>query len=191
VLPADRLAAAAARVPARPLEGVAFRLIHARFATTALSAIGSLRRGGRYNAPGAFEALYLADSPMTALQEVEALVRTEAGLLGVKGPPRILLSVEYVLGAVADLTDREIQATLGTDAEELCSPWRPLNARGQPAPTQELGAAIRATGRPEALKVPSARERTAHNLVIFPDRLAVDSVVRVYDDSGLVDARLP
>ena len=191
MLSADALDAAVVRLTARPLGGVAFRLIHARYAVTALSAIGSLRRGGRYNAPGTFEALYLADSPVTALREVEALVQTEAGLLGVKGPPRILLSVEYALSAVADLADPEIQAAIGTDPDELCVPWRPLNARGRPPPTQELGAAIRATRRLEAVKVPSARDRTAHNLVIFPDRLATDSIVRVHDDSGLIDARLP
>jgi RES domain-containing protein len=149
VFPADRLAAAAARLPARPLNGVAFRLIHARYAATALSAIGSLRRGGRYNIPGAFEALYLADSPVTALREVEALVQTEAGLLGVKGPPRILLSVEYVLSAVADLTDSEIQATLATDADELCAPWRPLNARGSRPPPRSSG---QRSGRPAGSK---------------------------------------
>jgi RES domain-containing protein len=191
VLPAGNLAAVVARLPTRSLDGVAFRLIHARYAATALSAIGALQWGGRYNGPHAFEALYLADSPMTALREVEALVQTAAGLLGVKGPPRILLSVEYTLGAVADLTDEVIQADLATNSEELCAPWRPLNAQGRLAPTQELGAAIHATARIEALKVPSARDRTAHNLVIFPDRLMAGSLVRVYDDSGLIDARLP
>ena len=60
MLAADALAAAVARLPTRPLDGGAFRLIHARYATTALSAIGSLRLGGRYNGLGAFEALYLA-----------------------------------------------------------------------------------------------------------------------------------
>jgi hypothetical protein len=43
VLTADTLRTAAARLTTRPLDGVAFRLIHARYAATALSAIGSLR----------------------------------------------------------------------------------------------------------------------------------------------------
>ena len=128
---------------------------------------------------------------MTALREVEALVQTAAGLLGVRGLPRILLSVEYALVAVVDLTDPAIQAFLGTDTDELCAPWRPLNAEGLPAPTQELGAAIRARGEVEALKAPSARDRTAHNLVVFPERLESGSTIRVYDDSGLIDAHLP
>ncbi len=64
------LARAVANLPTRQLQGMVFRLIHARYAATALSAVGSLRHGGRYNRPGAFEALYLAESPITALCEV-------------------------------------------------------------------------------------------------------------------------
>ena len=170
---------------------MAFQLIHARHAATALSAIGSLRYGGRYNAPGTFEALYLADTPVTALREIDALVQTDGRLLGVKGPPRILLSVEFRLAAVIDLTDAHIRDTFRTTIEELCAPWRPHNVAGRLAPTQALGGAIYAAGQIEALKVPSARDRTAHNVVVLPDRLSPVSAVRVYDDSGIIDAHLP
>src|ERR671935_2746166 len=110
----DALARAAQRLPTKPLEGVAFRLILARYAATALSSIGSLRTGGRYNVRGRFEALYLASSPVTALREVEVLVETADGLRGVKGPPRILLSVEYRLQPVVDLTNAAVHEALGT-----------------------------------------------------------------------------
>src|ERR671933_1368910 len=153
----DALVAAVQRLPTQPLEGVAFRLILARYAATALSSIGSTRTGGRYNVRGHFEALYLASSPVTALREVEALIETADGLRGVKGPPRILLSVEHRLQLVVDLTDARVQAALGTTLDELCAPWRPLNAAGQVAPTQLLGEVIRDDGRIEALRVPSAR----------------------------------
>src|SRR5918911_1877308 len=109
MLARDALVAAIQHLPTKPLEGVAFRLILGRYAATALSSIGSLRTGGRYNVRGHFEALYLASSPVTALQEVEALVETADGLRGVKGPPRILLSVEYRLQAVVDLTEPMVQ----------------------------------------------------------------------------------
>jgi RES domain-containing protein len=94
MLPRDALVAAVKGWPTSPAEGFAFRLILARYAATALSSIGSLRAGGRYNMRAEFEALYLASSPVTALREVEALVETTEGLKGVKGPPRVLLSVE-------------------------------------------------------------------------------------------------
>jgi len=79
--PAEALAAVAAPSPVAALSGIAFRSIHARYAATARSSIGSLRWGARYNAPGAFEALLLADSPVTAPREVEALIHP-IGMLG-------------------------------------------------------------------------------------------------------------
>ena len=158
---------------------------------TALSSIGSLRTGGRYNVRGRFEALYLASSPVTALREVEVLVETADGLRGVKGPPRILLSVEYRLQAVLDLTDASAREALGTTLDELCAPWRPLDAAGQVAPTQLLGEVIRDDGSIEALRVPSARDRSTDNLVVLPDCLRDGSSLRVFDDSGLIDAHLP
>ena len=187
----DGLVAAVQRLPTQPLEGVAFRLILARYAATALSSIGSLRTGGRYNVRGRFEALYLASSPVTALREVEALVETAEGLRGVKGPPRILLSVDYRLQTVVDLTNAAMHEALGTTVNELCAPWRPLNATGQVAPTQLLGEVIHDDGRIEALRVPSARDPLTDNLVVFPDRLRAGSSLRVFDDSGLIDAHLP
>src|SRR5438270_1647975 len=187
----DALVVAVQRLPTKPFEGVAFRLILARYAATALSSIGSLRTGGRYNRRGRFEALYLASSPVTALREVEALVETADGLRDVKGPPRILLSVEHRLQSVADLTDPMVQAAVGTTLDELCAPWRPLNPAGQVAPTQLLGEVIRDDGSIEALRVPSARVPSTENLVIFPDRLCAGSSLRVFDDSGLIDAQLP
>jgi RES domain-containing protein len=187
----DALVVAVQRLPTRPLEGVAFRLILARYAATALSSIGSLRTGGRYNLRGHFEALYLASSPITALREVEVLVETADGLRGVKGPPRILLSVEYSLRSVVDLTGGTVHELLGTTVDELCAPWRPVNAAGQVAPTQLLGEVIHDDGSAEALRAPSARDPSTENLAVFPDRLRAGSSLRVFDDSGLIDAHLP
>lgn len=44
--------------------GVAYRIIHAKYAGSALSSIGSLKIGGRYNPLQTFEALYLASNPI-------------------------------------------------------------------------------------------------------------------------------
>jgi RES domain-containing protein len=191
MLPRDALVVAVQELTGHPRQGVAFRLILARYAATALSSIGSLRAGGRYNMRGEFEALYLTSSPVTALREVEALVETDAGLQGVKGPPRILLSIEYDLQAVVDLTESAVQHALATSLAELCAPWRSLNAAGLLAPTQTLGSVVHELGGLEALRVPSARDPSTDNLIIFPDRLRSPSTVRVFDDSGLIDARLP
>jgi len=112
-------------------------------------------------------------------------------LLGVKGPSRILLSVEYELQAVVDLTDAAVQDVLSTNLVELCAPWGALNAAGLSAPTQLLGGVVHELAVIEALRVPSARDPATDNLVIFPVRLRSSSTLRVFDDSGLIDARLP
>lgn len=178
-------------LPVLSEEGVAYRLIHAKYAASALSSIGSVKFGGRYNPPQTFEALYLASNPVTALQEVNALVQTTNGLFGVKGPPRILLSIDYRLNAILDINNLDIQIALEISLPELIEPWRPINAQGIVALTQKLGATVYSIQSIEALKVPSARDPSTYNLVVFPDTLAANSSLRVYDDSGIIDAQLP
>lgn len=177
-------------IPLAPWTGVAYRLIPAQFAGTALSSIGSYRRGGRYNPKGMFEVLYLADTPLTALQEINMIKVTDAAILSAKSSPRLLLSVEVALSAALDVTRGDVQDALDTNLQELTGSWLVMNAEGLTAPTQELGSAAHTTGIIEALYVPSAQDPRAANLVIFPDRLQATSRVRVYDDSGLIDAWL-
>lgn len=176
--------------PLTPWTGTAYRLIPAQFAGTALSSIGSFRRGGRYNPKEAFEALYLADTPLTALQEINLIKVTDEAILGVKSSPRLLLSVEVTLSAVLDMTVPQTQEFLNTNMQELTGSWLAMNAAGRLAPTQVLGAAAYGQGTIEALRVPSAQDSQATNLVILPERLQQGSRVRVYDDSGLIDATL-
>lgn len=173
-----------------PWTGVAYRLIPAQFAGTALSSIGSFRRGGRYNPREAFEALYLADTPLTALQEINLVRVTDAAILSAKSSPRLLLSVEVALAAVLDVTTVPVQDALDTNLQELTGSWLVMNAGGRIAPTQALGTTAYHHGGFEALRVPSAQDPRAANLVVFPDRLRPGSRVRVYDDSGLIDATL-
>lgn len=185
------LAACLTTLQTLPFVGVTYRLIHARYAETALSSIGSLQTGGRYNPRGGFEVLYLADSPVTALQEVEALVKTRSGLFPIKGPPRILISVEVTLHAVLDLTSAEVQEALGTSLQELTGAWIALDDREAKAATQRLGEACFELGTVEALKFPSARDPRAFNLAVFPDRLRTGSLLQVFDESGIINVRLP
>lgn len=115
---------------------------------------------------------------------------TDAAILNAKSSPRLLLSVEVALSAVLDLTTMQVQDTLSTNLQELTGSWLVMNADGQTAPTQALGTAAYNYGGVEALRAPSAQDPRATNLVIFPDRLRPGSQVRVYDDSGLIDATL-
>ena len=117
------------KIATQPLEKTFFRVIHAKYAATALSAVGSYRFGGRYNPAGSFEVLYLADSPVTALEEVKALLRSGEKLQGVKGPPRILLSVACTLQAVISI--RNNLNVLGLGLEDIMLPWRASLRKGE------------------------------------------------------------
>ncbi|MBW4619127.1 MAG: RES family NAD+ phosphorylase [Cyanosarcina radialis HA8281-LM2] len=173
------------------MPGLVFRVVHIRHLNTCLSSIGSLRFGGRYNQPQAFESLYLADNPVTALLEVEALFKASTQLQCILKPPQLLISIEYKSSAVLDLTELNHQQILGTNLQELTGNWRLMNALGRVAPTQVLGEAVYNLQNVEAMKVPSARDPNVYNLVVFPDRLAGSSFLRVYDDSGTINTRLP
>lgn len=190
MLEGEALPEALTALPLVPLTGTFYRLIHARYAETALSSVGSFKYGGRYNPPGTFEVLYLADSPITGLQEVNALFRVASGLIPVRGAPRIVLSVDCRLSGVLDLRSGEVQEALATNLQELTGVWA-ASPPEVPAPTQRLGRALYEYGEAEALLAPSARDPRATNLAVFPDRLGETSLLRVYDEAGIIDAKLP
>lgn len=175
-------------LPTQALSQTFFRVIHAKYAATALSAVGSFRFGGRYN-PAGQEALYLADSPVTALEEVLALLRSNDRLQGVKGPPRILLSVDSSLSSVLMLSDH--LDALGLAEPDLLLPWRDSLRRFELPITQRLGALAFEREDIEGLLVNSAKNPETMNLIVFPDRLQASSSLRVFDDSGLIDSSLP
>jgi RES domain-containing protein len=185
MLPQNALLSVLEAVTLEHFHGTAYRFIEHRHIETALSAVGSLRRGGRYNVAGAFEALYLSDNPVTALHEIQAVVHTDGRLTGVQGSPRLLLSIECKLDHVLDLAVETFYVKLGTTFQELMSPWLPFVGLTPAAPTQELGLAAYAAGRISALRAPSVRVPGATNLIIFPDRLRASESLAVFDDTGL------
>ena len=178
-------------LPTLSTQGQVCRVINIRYVSTALSSIGSLQKGGRYNLPQAFEALYLAEDPITALLEVEAISKAGTQLRFFVKPPLVVLSLYYQISTILDLTNPDNQSALGTNLQELTGNWLLMSMRGEAAPTQTLGEAAYSLQSIEALKVPSARDPNTYNLVVFPDRLSVNSWLRVYDDSGTINARLP
>jgi RES domain-containing protein len=171
-----------------PYTGFAYRVIADRWRESPLSVIGSLRSGGRYNAPNTFPVLYCANSQLTAMIEVEALFATADGQL--KGAPRdpdLVLTIECELQRVLDLSIDSFYGELGTTFEELISltPSRfILNARGDETPTQTLGAACSFSGNISALKVPSAAHASGFCLDILSDSLLVGERLSIVDGSG-------
>lgn len=156
----ERLITVLDRVPLTVYSGFSYRVIANRWRDSPLSAIGAFELGGRYNAPQTFPVLYSADSQMTALLETEALFITADGQLrGAPRDPDLILTLEYTLPRVLDLTVPGLYADFGTSGEELVNPVPSrfiLNAGNKETPTQQLGSACFRSGRISALKVPSA-----------------------------------
>jgi RES domain-containing protein len=190
----ERLLRALENAPVEPFSGFVYRVIAERHSESPLSAIGSVRSGGRYNAPNTFPVLYCADSQMTALLEIEALFTTADGQLkGAARDPDLVLSLRCELARVLDLTDEHFCHELGTTRDELVSllPSRfILNARGEETPTQKLGAACSFSGGVSALKVPSAANETGFCLDVLPDSLLVGEHIAIRDDSGRIRGRI-
>jgi RES domain-containing protein len=190
----DRLLRALENAPVEPFSGFVYRVIAERYRDSPLSAIGSVRSGGRYNAPNTFPVLYCADSQMTAMLEVEALFTTADGQLqGAPRDPDLVLSLRCELIRVLDLTDQHFYRELGTTRDELVSlsPSRfILNARGEQTPTQSLGAACSFSGSISALKVPSAANHDGYCLNVLPDSMLAGEHITILDDSDRIDARI-
>jgi RES domain-containing protein len=190
----ERLLRALEHAPVEPFAGFVYRVIAERWRDSPLSAIGSVRAGGRYNVPNTFPVLYCADSQMTALLEVEALFITADGKLhGAPRDPDLVLSLHCELARVLDLTDDRFHGELGTSHDELVSliPSRfILNARGYETPTQSLGAACSFSGRISALKVPSAANEAGYCIDILPDSLLVGEQFSILDKSGRIKEQI-
>ena len=190
----DKLLRALEYAPVEPFSGFVYRVIAERWRGAPLSTIGSVRAGGRYNAPDTFPVLYCADSQMTAMLEVEALFATADGQLrGVPRNPDLILTLRCELVRVLDLSKDGFYKELGTHYEELVSltPSRFIsNALGEDTPTQSLGAACSFSGRVSALKVPSAAHKEGYCLNVLPDSMLVGEQVAILDDSARITATI-
>lgn len=193
MLNGGQLSTTLSSLPVVPAIGIASRTVKLKYSGSALSSIGSLRDGGRYNPRNAFEVLYIADSLMTSLLEAKAMVSVGTQFITIHGPSRAIFSIHYRLSAVLYLTDTSNQKALTTNFQELTGSWIPFSAQGQISPTQQLGAVAYGLTKIEALKVPSAQNRDPHayNLAVFPERLLPNSYLKVYDESNTLRERLP
>jgi RES domain-containing protein len=176
--------AACKRLRLQPINGIWYRAIAARHWKTALRTVQTAQIPGRFN-PGKaattpFEILYLAENPVVALYEVQAIF----------GPPHqaianpheskwLTVDTRIRLSAVADLTATDQQALLETTMQELTGNWDAY-APGE-APTQRLGSALFKTKNVEGFLAISARIPKSRTLIIFPQKLRTGSEV-VFED---------
>jgi RES domain-containing protein len=169
--------------------GTYYRAVRADRVGSVISTLWSQHSGGRYNQKHAFEALYLADTPETALFEVEAMMRDDDGKIhGTRFQPRTIVSVDVSVSRSVSLTGNDAWTALGVSEDDLYLPWRVDQLAG-PTLTQQLGAAARTVGI-EAVIVPSEKARGAANIVVFVDRLRVGSEVRIFADGVIPEASI-
>ncbi len=107
---------------------MAFRAVQDKYRQSPLSAVGSVRVGGRYNPRGLFEALYLAETAQSALAEVEFGATSGGRFLNTPKNYYVVLSIPFSLQRVVRL--EEHLAELEVSIEELAEAWRYLQQAG-------------------------------------------------------------
>lgn len=193
-----------AKLPGGPYTRVLYRAIHLEALygfhrmpphprPQPLYSLGAPIRGARFTPRGGPASLYLAEDTETAISEanqVNLTIRRQNAALAPQIEPTVMVAVTVHLESVLDLTEAPVQAMLGTDTTELTRPWRIPPPGGLP-PTQELGAALFASGKFQAARYPSARRPGGSCLVVFTDRIQDPAFVEVHDPRGNVHQRRP
>lgn len=130
-----------------------------------------------------FEVLYLAETPVVALFEVQAVFGSPVQPGGVVANPRrhwTVINVQVRLQDVADLTHFSQQTLLSTSAQELSGDWQRYQQRNtltsvsEPvgsAPTQAHGSALFAVSDLEGFLTLSSSLPYHKNSVVFPQKL--------------------
>ena len=155
--------------------------------------LGSKLYGGRFTPKGAFEAIYLAEDPVTAMAEVTGVLYSPQAPMPITAqPPLVLITVEGILLRVLDVTVSAVQNALGTNGQELTGAWRHIRAAGQEAPTQTLGRACHQSDRFEAIRFPSSKStQNGVCIAVFTERLQSPSLIKVFDPHGRLAQQLP
>ena len=169
---------------ARPWRGVTFRSVDLAYASPAhvLSGKGSLKAGGRWNAPGAFSAIYSSTRPGTAVEEAFQLA-ADFQLKPDDLKPRVTCGIEWKLSSVFDLTVANLPAWLKL-SDWMREEFTKINDSGFETLCQAFGRAVRNSGVIGML-CPSVRVKGAINLVVFRDRMRKTEVARVLGEAEL------
>jgi RES domain-containing protein len=149
-------------LPRIRVKAVVYRVV--RDGVDPLGTVGSLRAGGRFNAPGEFAALYASLDPVAASKEVARGLK-QRGIDPSQFPPSSwwMYELEVEIEGVLDLTNPEIVQRIEVNSEAL--------TRDEWNTPRNIAAEARNNGF-EALLVPSAAAPGSKNLVMFLDKLA-------------------
>jgi RES domain-containing protein len=165
-----------------------------KFATPAafVSGMGSLERGGRWNPPGLFPAVYGSLTAAVALDESRAApagygIEPEA----MRNLPLYMSAFHARVERLLDLTAGRVRMTIRVSRAAMRQEdWKAIQNRGEESLTQALGRACWEAGI-EGILVPSAPSPKGVNGVFFPDRLLPSSALIPRPDADLAQGSRP
>jgi RES domain-containing protein len=158
--------------------GVTFRSIELQYAKAAdiLSGAGSLKFGGRWNAPDSFPVIYSSTRPGTAVEEAYQLA-AEFDLKRADLRPRLTCGIEWELSSVLDLTKTGLPSWIEL-AKWSQEDYRAINDRGFESVCQAFGRTVRSLGAAGILSA-SAYVDGGVNLMVFHDSLRKTDRIRL------------
>ncbi|QDT04259.1 RES domain protein [Rubripirellula lacrimiformis] len=141
------------------------------------SGAGAARSGGRWNRVG-LPAIYASLDVITATHEAyQNFVAFGFPMTAIQ--PRVTAGAKVSLGKVLDLTDGEVLGAIGFSLADLAGEdWQAIQSGGEESWTQAIGRGCCIAGF-EGIIVPSAQHPGGKNIVIFPEKLANSSEIRV------------
>lgn len=140
----------------------------------------------------AFETIYFAEDPTTALGDVDLVIKHARSLVTVRSHPWVLVTVEGTPLSVVDLTEASIVRNLGLSHEELTGEWRYTQEEIGVTPTQVLGRVCHDIKLFDGIRYPSSKNSSDGVCgAVFPDRLKARAFLEVYDQAGILTQRLP
>jgi RES domain-containing protein len=144
-----------------------------------LTGAGSMKSGGRFNAPGSFPAVYGSTTPELAMIESLAYQR-RAGVPIERALPLVFKAIRVELQRSLDLTDAAVLAALNLTADQLREEeWWTARARGEESLTQAVGRAAHSC-RVQAILAASAHTAAhGNNLIALPDHIKSPSRLAV------------
>ncbi len=167
-----------------PCVGVTFRSVELEHASPEqiVSGEGSLKFGGRWNAPKSFPVIYSSTRPGTAVEEAFQLA-ADYMLAADDLKPRVTCGIEWNLSRVIDLTRGDLPSWLKL-SDWMKENFSRINDYGFETLCQAFGRAARSSGA-AALICPSARVPDGINLVVFRDRLPSADTMRLLGEEEL------
>ena len=155
------------KVRAAPYAATLYRCVETAFAHDFVSGKGAQLHGGRWNPKGAFPAVYLCDSPETALAEYLARSR-RMRLPDTRALPMVMAAVETRVSLALDLDAPKIAAVVLPFLASEKVQWRAVQNRRE-AISQAIGRALHQLGLQAMLATSQARS-TGRTIVLFPDQ---------------------